>query len=88
MRDPKVIEYVRVDMPDSYSRTLSCVVNPDDNGGEAVTLSIDVYDNGIRKFANTFIETQCYGVHSARIGLFGVEFEQLTKAHELLKSNM
>lgn len=84
MRIIEVKESVQPNKSDGYKFTLSAVINPYDNGGESVTLSVDVFDNGDGfpegLFTNTEIQAQCYGVHSSSITLFGVAFGQLAEA--------
>ena len=75
-----------------YVKTFSVVINPEDNGGESVTLSVDVYDNGdgLKEgmFTNTKIENECYGVSSAAIKLWGVGFESLSEAVQKISSKL
>lgn len=75
----------------NYVKTLTAVINPDDNGGEQVTLSVDVYDNGDEKdniYTNTRLEVMCYGVSSASITLWGVGFESLAEAVDKIRERL
>lgn len=53
-----------------YKETYMIHLNPFDNGGESLVISIHVYDNGDNKiglnpyYFNTELSAQCYGVHS------------------------
>lgn len=75
-----------------YIKTLRAVVNPNDNGGESVSLSVDVYDNGdgLKEgmFTNTKLETNCYGVSSSQITLWGIEFDALAEAVNLIEKEI
>jgi hypothetical protein len=55
-------------------------LNPNDNGGEAVILSVDVYDNGDDEdsvYTNITLEINCYGTSSSTIQLNTVRLEDL-----------
>jgi len=66
-----------------YIKTVSIVLNPQDNGGESVTLEVDFFHNGDPKdsiFTNIHITSGCYGVHSTRQSFWGVSVESFQKA--------
>jgi hypothetical protein len=66
-----------------YIKTVSIVLNPQDNGGESVTLEVDFFHNGDPKnsiFTNIHIDSGCYGVHSTRQSFWGVGLESFQKA--------
>lgn len=54
----------------TYRETNSIYLNPQDNGGEAVSIDIHVHDNGDSTnqwWFETEINTQCYGSHSTSV---------------------
>lgn len=92
MRKMKVDEYTDNNgKGDDFVKTIAVVVNPEDNGGESVTLSVDVYDNGDKTdniYTNTRLEAMCYGVSSSSITLWGVGFEALAEAVDKIKARL
>lgn len=74
-----------------YVKTVSIVLNPQDNDGESVTLEVDFFHNGDPKnsiFTNIHITSGCYGfvgtdflkVHSTTQSFWGVGLEAFQKA--------
>ena len=58
-----------------YVKTVSAVLNPQDNGGESVTLDVDFYHNGDQENAvwtNIHLSHQCYGIHSNKQSYWAV----------------
>lgn len=93
MREMKIRSDVNVEKSTNkeYVKTVSVVINPEDNGGESVTLSVDVYDNGDKTeniYTNTTLEAQCYGVSSSSITLWGVGFEALAEAVDKIRERL
>lgn len=70
--DEYSLAHRKAENPD-YEKTYCIYLNPFDNGGEGVTLSIHVYNNGDAKlnlnpyYFNTEISTNCYGIHGVNI---------------------
>ena len=87
----KLIESKQPGKNQGYIKTMSVVVNPQDNGGESITLSVDVYDNGDGipegMFTEVMLETNCYGTSSTRVSLWS-GIESLAEAVNLLKNNL
>lgn len=71
----KIDEYVdpnRKSREKEYVQSHMLYLNPQDNGGEAVSITIHVYNNGDGPggwWFQTEINTQCYGSHSSIISL-------------------
>lgn len=66
-----------------YVKTVSAVLNPQDNGGESVTLDVDFYHNGDEKNAvwtNIHLSHQCYGVHSSKKSYLSVSLDSFEEA--------
>jgi len=66
-----------------YVKTVSAVLNPNDNGGEAVTLDVDFYHNGDDEnavYANVHIKSQCYGSHLNTQSYFGIDLKSFEEA--------
>lgn len=85
-RISKVSDYVKSGFAGKgYEKTLYVTINPDDNGGEAVSLEVDLFrdEEGVGS-TNTHLTTFCYGTSSAKISLWGVQFRQLAEAVKLL----
>lgn len=71
-----------------YVESLSVCLNEHDNGGEAVTLAVDVYDNGDGPphniYYNIKLQTHCYGTSQAEIFLGTVDLEIIKEAIDTL----
>ena len=83
----KVHKFQKKDVGKDYQYSLSVCLNDHDNGGEAVTLKIDVYDNGDDEnsiYYNTFLKTQCYGTSSTEIALWSVSLENIKEGIDTL----
>jgi len=66
-----------------YVKSVSICLNPQDNGGESVTLEVDFFHNGDPKnsiYTNIHIQSGCYGVHSNRQSFFGVSIEAFSES--------
>ena len=80
----KLVETKQTGKAEGYITTFSIVVNPEVNGGESVTLFVDVFDNGNDGYiTHTKIEVVCHGVTSASMSLGGV-LPALSEATKLL----
>lgn len=70
-----------------YIKTVHACLNPQDNGGETVSLEVDYFDNGDVKrpgvttiYTNIHLTSHCYGVHSTKQSLWGISLDQLHEA--------
>ena len=88
----KVIEYVKRGQSGEYVKTLTVVLNPQDNGGESVSLTVDVFDNGDGPpdniFTNVVISANCYGASSSAITLWSVGLAELANACNVLNAKI
>lgn len=66
------------------NNTKRVVLNPKDNGGEAIVLGVEILDEA----QPVFIETQCYGTHANRLLLSGITLDDLQRAITELKSEV
>jgi nitrogen-specific signal transduction histidine kinase len=87
-----IIEKVCNGKDAGYMKTYSVILNPEDNGGERVTLSVDVFDNGDGLpdglFSHITLETQSNGASSSSIKLFSTIFEDVVKAVNNIQSKI
>ena len=80
----KLSIFVREDIKDGdYIKSFKYLLNPQDNGGEAIFLVVDLYNNGDDGpegyWTATSLETNCYGVSGTTIRTF-IPIEQLKEA--------
>lgn len=76
-------ETKKPNMDRDYVKTVSVCLNPQDNGGESVTLEVDFFHNGDAQnavYTNVHINTGCYGVHGSKTSFYGVALEAFQKA--------
>lgn len=67
----------------SYWKSYSTILNPEDNGGEAITLRVDVYRNGDGEvYTNAILEANSYGASHVAFGIYGPGFASLREAVE------
>jgi hypothetical protein len=72
-----------------YIKTFTCTLNPQDNGGEAIILEVDVYKNGDGEmYTDTHIKTQCYGTFQNTLSFFSVCHTSLLKALQLIEDGI
>ena len=79
-------EYTKSITNPDYVKTIAVTLNPDDNGGESVILSVDLYNREDSLYTTFSLKTYCYGISSAEITCQG--FELLVKAVEQLKKEL
>lgn len=87
----KVTFKEKQDVSKEYITTAFCCLNPKDNGGESITLEVDVFDNGDDDnfiFYNTYLNFQCYGTHSTRVSFGNVNINNLKNAFDEIKDKM
>lgn len=64
-----------------YVKTLSAVLNPEENGGESITLEVDYFKNEDGDvYTNIHIENTCYGTHSSKTSYYNLGLERLEAA--------
>lgn len=74
---------------EGFLYAFSTTLNPRDNGGEAVSLGVEIFKEPNEEPTQTLVlETCCYGTHSSRITIPGVTLEQLEKAIQILKNEL
>jgi hypothetical protein len=72
-----------------YIKTFTCTLNPQDNGGEAIILEVDVYKNDDgERYTDTHIKTQCYGTFQNTLSFFSVCHTSLLKALQLIEDGI
>lgn len=74
-----------------YVKTISCVLNPADNGGEAIVLEVDVFDNGDKTnniYTNMTLHSHCYGTSEASLSLYNVSVAHLGQACKLISEKI
>jgi hypothetical protein len=78
----KATEHIKPHQGSEYIKTWSVILNEDDNGGEAVVLSADVFRNGDDEEHHTIeLETNCYGTSVTTVTLGGIQnIEKLLEA--------
>lgn len=78
-----VSSFVRKDISnEDYIKSFQCILNPNENGGESITLIVDLYNNGDGEkgyWTQTSIETNCYGNSCTKIWT-SIQIEDLKKA--------
>lgn len=92
MQKFKIKEEFNNGKDDEYVKTVSILVNPEDNGGESIILAVDVFDNGDGLpqglYTNVHLETSCYGASSSKISLYGVGFYGLLDAMKAVEKRI
>lgn len=81
MRDLEVTS--RANPATGGATTLSVVLNPECNGGESISLDVDVINNGDGKdgfYTNVSLNTACYGTSTSKIAIYNVPFKRLEEA--------
>lgn len=90
-KDDLVVQKFKKDIKDEhYVESYSICVNPEDNGGEAVIVQVDVFDNGDDErniYNNLRIQTHCYGTSQAEI-MCTVLLDRFLEAIALLNSSV
>lgn len=79
----KISERQLAGKAEGYVKTLAAVLNPEDNGGESIELSVDLFDNGDgndQYFTNTTLKTNCYGTSNVQMTFYCCTFAQLVGA--------
>lgn len=86
----KCTETVKPGQGRGYIKTISTVLNPKDNGGESITLSVDVFDNGDGLDKGMFLlaslSTQSYGTSTAQISFYA--FDGLEAAVKTIRGRL
>lgn len=84
MSSPEFIERKNPEIKEKeYIKTVSIVLNPQDNGGESVILEVDFFHNGDPKnsiYTIVHIKSECYGIHSVRHSFGSVNLDSFQKA--------
>lgn len=71
-----------------YIKTLNFRINPHSNGGEAIILNVDLFDNGDGVvFTNTSLTLHCYGTFTVKLDI-SEGFEELTNAFLSVKEEI
>lgn len=89
--EPEVKTFQKPNMGKDYVESLSVVVNPQDNGGQAVTVEVDVFDNGDEKdaiYTCTSLKVQCYETHTTVLSFWSVGLSDLSSAFDMLKDRV
>lgn len=88
----KCTTLVKNKMPLDYTHSVICHLNPHNNGGEAVSLTVDFFDNGDGHtlhsdgiFSKLSLTTTCYGISESTISLGQIGLEEFEKAIKLIK---
>lgn len=71
-----------------YVKTVSVALNPEDNGGEQVILSVDFFHNGDKEnaiYVNVHFEQGCYGSHSNSQSYWDIPIENFEQAFSYMK---
>jgi len=79
----EVSQYKSKNEDRDYQHTLSSCLNPQDNGGEAILLQVDVFNNGEGDYSYTKLNTHCYGTSQVEVFL-GVGIDELKEAVDAL----
>lgn len=67
---------VKSGMPYNYKHSIVMILNPKDNGGEHVEITVDVFND----YTNTHITTNCYGIVSTQISFHRIGLKQIAEA--------
>ena len=65
MNYTKVVDKLKQKQNKNYKHTLNIWCNSADNGGEALTIELDVFKTGEKVYTNTKISAHCYGTHTS-----------------------
>lgn len=83
----KVYESVN-EKGDDFIKGYLVTLNPNDNGGEAISLGVDIYNNGDadqNHLFNLTLIASCYGTSLSKITMWGVSLDDLEDAIKSIK---